>query len=575
MNCKNEKQTNYPNIWGAGALFAFSGLDGVNTFSGSLCGMLCGDKLGISFENAAVELVAAAKNVRDVQHEIVASDVISSMINGEKRLDFLFAKECTIIGRVPKDVMEIHIAAYAQKWMRTDEEKVAYGGRVYLLKKQPVGDEIRFAFSSAETEEAAQELAQSGLAMDLLSLRSEKIGFYERVPVKETLPAEQQKLIKKCYSILKTQVYSGEGIFLCRWTTPDRLPHKALWLWDSVFHSFGNVFISEELAFETLWAVLCTQKADGMIPHMANPEYSSDITQPPVLAWGFYRLYQRRKNADDIKTAYPKLAKYLEWNIRNRKIGESWLFGWKVNENNPNCRCDECGMDNSPRFDDAVRMYCIDFSCFMANEARFMAKLANVIGEDAKRWEGLYEAIRRDINDRLWDAEDEFYYDRIVSDNSFKRVRAVSSFAPLFTGVCGKDRAEKLKETLLDPDQFLSDAGISSIAHSDETYGTDMWRGPVWINYAYMIICGLYEYGYSKEADMLRRRTLEVLTKWYYADGVVYEYYDSRNEVSPQKLNRKGKPVNPYNLGIRMQSIRDYGWTATLGIALAMDSFGV
>jgi hypothetical protein len=29
-------------------------------------------------------------------------------------------------------------------------------------------------------------------------------------------------------------------------------------------------------------------------------------------------------------------------------------------------------------------------------------------------------------------------------------------------------------------------------------------------------------------------------------------------------LNRKGKPIEPYNFKIRMQSIRDYGWTASL-----------
>lgn len=54
-------------------------------------------------------------------------------------------------------------------------------------------------------------------------------------------------------------------------------------------------------------------------------------------------------------------------------------------------------------------------------------------------------------------------------------------------------------------------------------------------------------------------------------DGAVYEFYDSMNKVSPSKLNRKGKVIEPYNFDIRMQSIRDYGWTCTLFAALVME----
>lgn len=113
MNCN--LKTNYPNIWGAGALFAFSGLDGVNSFANSLCGMLCGDKIGIGFENMAVELVAVVKDVHDIKHEIVASDIISSKIDGEKQLDIIFAGENTIIGRVPKGNMDIHLSYLCRK----------------------------------------------------------------------------------------------------------------------------------------------------------------------------------------------------------------------------------------------------------------------------------------------------------------------------------------------------------------------------------------------------------------------------------------------------------------------------
>jgi hypothetical protein len=43
-----------PNIWGQGSLFAFSGLDGVNTYENSLTGTLCGDMNGVIFTRAII-----------------------------------------------------------------------------------------------------------------------------------------------------------------------------------------------------------------------------------------------------------------------------------------------------------------------------------------------------------------------------------------------------------------------------------------------------------------------------------------------------------------------------------------
>ena len=43
----------YPNIWGRGALFAFSGLEGCTTYEGSMCGQLLGHRIGMSFDKDA------------------------------------------------------------------------------------------------------------------------------------------------------------------------------------------------------------------------------------------------------------------------------------------------------------------------------------------------------------------------------------------------------------------------------------------------------------------------------------------------------------------------------------------
>ncbi len=361
------------------------------------------------------------------------------------------------------------------------------------------------------SENDAVSKAEEGLKIDMHCRIEDKIAYFKCLPKITGLDKRDEKTLYKCFSVMKSQVYSSEGMFKTWWTTPDRLPHKKLWLWDSIFHSFGNRYIFIDLAYQSIQAVLATQTKDGFIPHMAAlPEERSNITQPPVIAWGLYDLYHYS---------------------------------------------------------------CIDFSCFMANEARFMAKIARVLSlqEEQEFWSGLFENIKNAINERLWDEKDKFYYDRILSNGEFKKVKAVSSFLPLFAGVCEMYHAEFLVKHLMDKNSFCVEFPVPSISVDDAAFGTDMWRGPVWINYNYMLIKGLREYGYIELADEISEKTINTIAFWYEHDGTVYEFYDAMNRISPRKLNRKGPCIEPYDFRIRYQSIRDYGWTCTLFADLIME----
>ena len=54
------------------------------------------------------------------------------------------------------------------------------------------------------------------------------------------------------------------------------------------------------------------------------------------------------------------------------------------------------------------------------------------------------------------------------------------------------------------------------------------------------------------------------MNHWYQLTGTINEFYDCSNEKAPAALNRKGLPFEPYNINVRLQSIRDYGWSNTL-----------
>ena len=114
-------------------------------------------------------------------------------------------------------------------------------------------------------------------------------------------------------------------------------------------------------------------------------------------------------------------------------------------------------------------------------------------------------------------------------------------------------------------------AGVPTISKKDKTFGSDLWRGPVWINYNYMISKGLTEYGFGDSSEKIKEKTLAVINEWYNRTGTVYEFYDSENRTPPYCFNRKGEVVEPYDFRIKYQSIRDYGWSVTLSFDMLCD----
>ncbi len=563
--------TRMPNVWGQGALFVHSGLDGQNLWADDFAGYLSGDRLGIQFHTEPkMELYFAFEGVSNIEHHAVASDYLCATLtkwDGQQGvMQTAFAQQHVIVGQSPyfaQPGVNAHVPA---EHSQIGSAQVYGCKETYCALCVELADGMyRFALAYAHDKMAAASLAQEALCMDMDAVFARKTAYFANLP-QLNAPEFEQRLFLKCCSIMKGQFYSAEAPFSGLWTTPDRLPHRHLWLWDSVFHSLGNRHISASVSRRTLDAVLETIAPDGFMPITTTPKGSAEgVTQPPLLAWGYLHHYRATGDLSALKEAYPKLKAYLLWNKRNRDSNGNDLFEWLIEEDG-NCRCGECGMDNSPRFDIAEPMESIDFTCYMANDVRTMVQIAKAIGleEDVPMWQSWYASIRQAVNDHLWDEEDGLYYDKLVADQRFHKVKAVSSFLPLFAGIADEKQAARLVEALEDPDQFGTPFGIPSIAKTDATFGTDMWRGPVWINFNYMIAEGLRAYEYGELADRLIERTIEVMGFWYSQEGVIYEFYDSCDRRSPSTLNRKGPAVKPYLFDVRYTTIRDYGWSATL-----------
>lgn len=396
-----------------------------------------------------------------------------------------------------------------------------------------------------------------------------------RQPLLAAAKEARRAVIFRALSVMKGQVSGPEGALHHAWTTPDRFPHKDMWLWDSVFHAIGWRHLDLPLARAMIEAVFDNQRPDGFVPHQASPTRPpSGYTQPPVLALGVKLVNDMAPDADWIARLYPKLAAAVEWDLQNRDHDGDGLLEWFI-EGDPTSRSGESGMDNSPRFDFhyPTALAVTDFNAYVARECEILAAFAQDVGRaaDAMLWGGRHESLCHRINVSLWSDAAGLYCDYDSNAQAHSPVLASAGFLPLLCGAPTLDQAKRLLKHLHNPETFGTAFPVPSIAASDHAhYAKDMWRGPTWINVNWLIARGLeryapYDSAFGDMASEIDRATISEIERCAERYGTFFEYYDDRRDVDPPLLLRKGEcnPDNPFR-----QVIHDYGWTTTLYVDL-------
>ncbi len=499
------------NIWGYGQLFGYSGLDGPNRYYNDFVGTLTREKIGVRFElDCWVKVKFPVKG--KVEFFAVTGDMIDASVNGAPFF-MTFADNDTLVGYspvLPKLEGQVKLA-YRKTW-NVDVWEIGRDAFAVMVKETPMGYQfcIHHSFSFAEARSGANYYINA----DIEALKKARYAYYENMPAcKEERYAG---MYAKALSVNKVNVHTAEGKIPCTWTTPDRIPHRHMWLWDSVFHALAMVTYNPELAKTAIDAVMSQQRGDGFMPHMMNPTDNSDVTQPQVLAWGIWELYKKTGDKAYLEKHVDGLERYLTWDNENRDKNGNGLLEWLTEPDDLLCKCGESGQDDSPRFDFDYEMDGIDFSAFACRDAYYLAKICREFGdtERAEKWEKISANFKEKVNELLWCEEDGVYYDRLF-DGSFSKVLTPSSFFPMMAGIPSKERAEKMVKVLTDKNLLWTPAPLPTVAKNHPAYAPSMWRGGVWLNLNYFIIIGLKQYGYDDIAEELRGKTLEMVKKWY------------------------------------------------------------
>ena len=92
---------------------------------------------------------------------------------------------------------------------------------------------------------------RQGAAVDAVaSARLAPLGALP-APAMSSAAHDLARTAAKMFSIMRVNTLAPEGVLNnsqpIHWSTPDRTPHKAMWLWDSCFHAIGRAVVEPAL----------------------------------------------------------------------------------------------------------------------------------------------------------------------------------------------------------------------------------------------------------------------------------------------------------------------------------------
>lgn len=329
--------------------------------------------------------------------------------------------------------------------------------------------------------------------------------------------------------------------------------YPGVYLWDSSFIALAWEHRDPQIAKQILQSVLVYQQPDGRVPQNVSVLGVSKWTNPPVLSFAAAHIAKATHDTGFAELVYEPLKRYQNWLWQSRRLSNG-LFYWDHSY--------ESGLDNSPRFGardeswfrDTHTLAAIDLNSFAVLDARSMKTLAELVLERTAPGSLKADEIRRDIAvfDRranevtrliqtvLWDAKTGYFFDYDTKRKQLQKIPTMASFYPLIAGAATPDQWAALRKHLVNPREFNTPIPIPTVARNSKWFEKDCWRGPVWVNTAYLVIKGVDAYNDHALAQDFSRRLINGVFETWRRTGQFVEYYDPERFDFDQLTRKKG-----------------------------------
>jgi mannosylglycerate hydrolase MGH1-like protein len=333
--------------------------------------------------------------------------------------------------------------------------------------------------------------------------------------------------------------------------SPGRYPWQ--WYWDSCFAAIVWRHFDHDRSRDELETLLRAQQEDGFIGHTifwhrpvslsrlpfynvaSRRSFQTGTIQPPLLAWAW-------SLAVGDPAAEARIGAQADWLLAHRDLEGDGLL-WIIQP-------DESGLDASPKFDPVWGWRAnsrIGFPLLVHRNRRH--------GFDARRiaaaggpvlcevvvnvlWSLSLQALGRGsvtgaLVERLWDERAGLFLDEVRPGGARPAVATWAALAPLALPDLPERIGRRLvEEHLLDEAEFWPPVPPPSVSVSEPSYEPDgghglvrrYWRGPTWINSAWLVWLGLRRLGYMEQAARLSGALSDAVR----GQGL-REYYDPRD----------------------------------------------
>jgi hypothetical protein len=352
------------------------------------------------------------------------------------------------------------------------------------------------------------------------------------------------------------------------YTCPASPRYRHQWHWDSCFHAIAWCRYDVARAREELRTVLRGGRSDGFIPHTVfwhnhprwrrAPFYATQRVRgsrhtttigPPLLPFAWERVAAAGDDEPGFASeALHALEAHLDWLERERDVDGDGLITILLP--------DESGIDDSPKYDPVYGPYAhykpgyfrlvsrygrlgwsahevaaagndmhvedVWVNVAYALSLRAMARLA---GDDSYA----YRAARVEgaLLERCLDPSTGLFFDLAGRDERPIRISTWSALTPLLLADLPEEVRRRLaEEHLLNPKRYGARYGIPSVAMDEPSFkpGFDVWRtwrGPSWMNVAWLLLARLGDLGYADEAARIGAGLVAAVRR-----GGLREYYD-------------------------------------------------